>query len=99
VLLVDPGPEHLAEMRGVIYPSVIRGEIAALDQAFASGYVLEHTTPVTFTADLTSATRIADLFAMTPHAYRAPEAGRAALLRLDHLTVTVDVVLRTLKRG
>jgi 23S rRNA (guanine745-N1)-methyltransferase len=97
VLMVDPGPEHLAELRGVIYPTVNRSAIASLEQAEAAGYVLESATPVTYTAHLTSQAQIADLFAMTPHAYRATEAGRAALRALDQLTVTVDVVVRQLR--
>ena len=95
--MVDPGPEHLAELRAVIYPTVNRSAVASLEQAEAAGYVLESTTPVTYIAKLTSQAQIADLFAMTPHAYRAPDAGRAALQTLDRLTVTVDVVVRQLK--
>jgi 23S rRNA (guanine745-N1)-methyltransferase len=97
VLMVDPGPEHLAEMRAVIYPTVNRSPVASLDQAEAAGYVLETTTPVTYAAHLTSRSQIADLFAMTPHAHRASETGRAALQALDRLTVTVDVVVRQLR--
>jgi 23S rRNA (guanine745-N1)-methyltransferase len=97
VLMVDPGPEHLVELRAVIYPTVNRSPVASLQQAEAAGYVLESTTPVTYTANLTSQAQIADLFAMTPHAHRATEAGRAALQALDQLTVTVDVVVRQLR--
>ncbi len=97
VLMVDPGPEHLAELRAVIYPTVNRSPVASLEQAEAAGYVLEAATPLTYTAHLTSPAQIADLFAMTPHAYRAPEAGRAALQALDQLTVTVDVLVRQLR--
>jgi 23S rRNA (guanine745-N1)-methyltransferase len=97
VLMVDPGPEHLAELRAVIYPSVVRSPVASLAQAEAAGFGLEATTPLTYRVPLTSQPRIADLFAMTPHAYRAPEAGRLALQALRDLTVTVDVVVRQLK--
>jgi 23S rRNA (guanine745-N1)-methyltransferase len=97
VLMVDPGPEHLAELRAVIYPTVNRSPVASLEQAEAAGYVLESITPVTYAARLTSQAQITDLFAMTPHAHRATEAGRAALQALDQLTVTVDVVIRQLR--
>jgi 23S rRNA (guanine745-N1)-methyltransferase len=97
VLMVDPGPEHLAELRAVIYPTVNRSPVASLVQAEAAGCVLEYTTPVTYAAHLTSQAQIADLFAMTPHAHRTTEAGRAALQTLDRLTVTVDVVVRQLR--
>jgi 23S rRNA (guanine745-N1)-methyltransferase len=97
VLMVDPGPEHLAELRAVIYPTVNRSPVASLEKAEAAGYVLEASAPLTYAATLTSQAQIADLFAMTPHAYRAPEAGRAALQALDRLAVTVDVVVRQLR--
>jgi 23S rRNA (guanine745-N1)-methyltransferase len=97
VLLVDPGPDHLAELRAVIYPVVNRTPVAALDHATAAGFVLETTTPLTYTATLTSQAQIANLLAMTPHAYRAPDAGRLALRALDQLTVTIDVQLRQLR--
>jgi 23S rRNA (guanine745-N1)-methyltransferase len=97
VLLVDPGPEHLVELRSVIYPSVKRSPAASLHRAEASGYVLECATPLTYQADLTSQAQIADLFAMTPHAFRAPVAGQLALQALEKLSVTVDVVVRQLR--
>ena len=97
VVLVDPGPEHLAELRAVIYPSVTRSPVASLAAAERVGYELESTMPLTYPATLATPTQIADLFAMTPHAHRAPETGRAALRVLDQLTVTVDVVVRQLK--
>jgi 23S rRNA (guanine745-N1)-methyltransferase len=96
VVMVDPGPEHLAELRAVIYPTVNRSAVASLEQAEAAGYVLESATHVTYTIHLTSQAQIADLFAMTPHAHRASETGRAALQALEQLTVTVDVVIRQL---
>jgi 23S rRNA (guanine745-N1)-methyltransferase len=97
VLMVDPGPEHLAELRAVIYPTVIRSPAMSLEQAEAAGYVMEATSPLTYAASLTSQAQIADLFAMTPHAHRATDAGRAALQTLNELTVTVDVVVRQLR--
>jgi 23S rRNA (guanine745-N1)-methyltransferase len=99
VLLVDPGPEHLVELRSVIYPTVTRSAASSLDRAETAGYVLEVTTPLTYSAELTSQAQIADLFAMTPHAFRAPIAGQQALQALDRLTVTVDVTLRQLRRA
>jgi 23S rRNA (guanine745-N1)-methyltransferase len=97
VLMVDPGPDHLVELRSIIYRSVKRNNVSSLSRAEAAGYVLEHTTPLNYQAELTSQAKIADLLAMTPHAFRAPIEGRAALQALDRLTVTVDVVVRQLR--
>lgn len=99
VLMVDPGPDHLLELRTLIYPTVERGEgPAGFDPAERAGYRLVERQQVNFAADLVGREQIADLLAMTPHAHRATQAGRESLAALERLTVTVDVVLRLLSR-
>ncbi len=97
VLLVDPGPDHLIEVRETIYPTVIRSGPPSLAQAEAAGYQLESEVPVRFSIELESSAEIQDLVAMTPHAYRMPQAGREALARLERLDVTAEVVLRIVR--
>ena len=99
VLLVDPGPDHLIEMRSIIYPVVKPTEPPSLDAALRAGYHLADEQRLQFKAELSSAPLIADLLTMTPHDHRAPQAGREALAKLDRLTVTGDVVFRVLRRG
>ena len=98
VLLADPGSEHLIELREVIYPSVTRSGPPALDAAVAAGYGLADEQRVVYRTDLDSQAAIQDLLAMTPHAHRMAPAGRAALEHVQQLTVTIDVVLRDLRR-
>jgi 23S rRNA (guanine745-N1)-methyltransferase len=98
VLMVDPGPEHLVELRSIIYPSVHRSEISAVATAATrAGYDLEKEKRIQFQADLYIRAQISDLLAMTPHDHRAPIAGREALGRHERLRVTVDVVLRLMR--
>ncbi len=99
VLLVDPGPDHLIEMRSIIYPQVNATKSQLLDAAHAAGYTLVDEQRLRFGVELTSAAQIADLLGMTPHGHRAPLQGREALARLSQLSVTADVVFRTLRRG
>ena len=98
VLLVDPGPDHLIELRSIIYPQVNPTAPQSLDAAIRSGYRLQDEQRLQFQVELTSSAQIADLLAMTPHDHRAPLAGREALARLILLSVTADVVFRTLRR-
>jgi 23S rRNA (guanine745-N1)-methyltransferase len=98
VLLVDPGPDHLIEMRSIIYPQVNLTKPHSLEAANAAGYKLIDEQWLRFDVGLTSAAQIADLLGMTPHDYRAPLEGREALARLSQLSVTADVVFRTLLR-
>jgi 23S rRNA (guanine745-N1)-methyltransferase len=97
VLLVDPGPDHLLELREVIYPAVKRGEPPTLGPAMAAGYRLEDSSRLRFQAEVSSRALLQDLVAMTPHASRMPLAGREALGRLERLTVTFDVAFRMLR--
>lgn len=100
VLMVDPGPDHLLELRAIIYPTVERGEgPAGLDAAERAGYRLADQQQVKFAAELVGRDQIADLLAMTPHAHRATQAGRDSLATLESLNITGDVVLRLLSRA
>lgn len=96
VVLVDPGPDHLIELRQIIYPRVERSGPPALDRAVALGYRLEreHTLRLRFRIDAPDGIR--DLVAMTPHTYRIPAAGRDALREIERLDVTCDVAVRVL---
>ena len=97
VLLADPGPDHLIELREVIYPTVKRGEPPSLKAATAAGYRVEQVVALRYTSDIAQASLLQDLVAMTPHASRMPLAGREALARLERLDVTFDVTLRLLQ--
>jgi 23S rRNA (guanine745-N1)-methyltransferase len=96
VLLVDPGPEHLIELREVIYPEVRRSPPPALDKAEAAGFRLTHSQTLTFNTGALSRAQLDHLLVMTPHLYRASSEGKAAVAALDTLALTVDVVFRTL---
>jgi 23S rRNA (guanine745-N1)-methyltransferase len=99
VLMIDPGSDHLIELRQIIYPDVQRTEPQSLARAGANGYRMVRSDAVRFAIELNSRDAIQDLVAMTPHAHRMPDAGRTALAEFDHLTVTVDVVARVMQLG
>lgn len=96
LLQVDPGPDHLKELRQIVYPEV-RSEprkVGAEPQGFRRVKVQD----LGFTVHLEEAETIADLLAMTPHLYRASTEGRARAAALETLSVTVDVCLQTFER-
>ncbi|MEQ1697541.1 MAG: hypothetical protein ABL901_17035 [Hyphomicrobiaceae bacterium] len=98
VLMVDPGPDHLIELRSIIYPSVHRSEVAsAAPEGAHAHYEIRNEERVQFEVELYNRTQISDLLAMTPHDHRAPLAGREALARYDRLRVTVDVVFKLMR--
>jgi len=96
LLQVDAGPDHLRELREIIYPTVRRSPPPPLVGAEAAGYRLQREEGLRFSVTLTGTEMIQDLVAMTPHAHRVAQAGRKALAELRTLPATVDVAFRLL---
>ena len=96
LLQVDAGPEHLRELREVIYPT-LKPERPAPRQA-PPGFEHLATDTLRFPVHVDGAAPIADLLAMTPHLYRATAEGRARAAALTALTMTVDVRLARYQR-
>jgi 23S rRNA (guanine745-N1)-methyltransferase len=96
VVLIDPGPDHLQELRALIYPEVKRGARPALTPQPSYRPIAE--TAVTARAHVATKQAIADLLAMTPHAHRATAEGHARLAEAPSLDVTIDVAVRTYAR-
>ena len=97
LLQVDAGPDHLRELREIIYPALKPERGGAPVEP--PGFRRLATQTVRFTLELDSAAPIADLLAMTPHLYRASAEGRARAAALTALTLTVDVRLERYARG
>jgi 23S rRNA (guanine745-N1)-methyltransferase len=91
LLQVDAGPDHLRELREIIYPA-LKPERPA-DTQVPAGFGWLSTESVRFPLAIDGAEAIADLLAMTPHLYRASAEGRARAAALTALAVTVDVRL------
>jgi len=96
LIQADVGPEHLRELREIIYPS-LKPERERSD-ATPEGLTLRDSQSIRYSLSLHESGAIADLLAMTPHLYRASAEGRASAEALDSLTVTVDVRLTRFQR-
>jgi 23S rRNA (guanine745-N1)-methyltransferase len=99
IVLVDPGPDHLIELRRIIYPEVVRQGPPSLQRAIENGYRLERESMLRFPLSLETESAIGDLVAMTPHTYRIAAPGREALCRIERLDVTCEVCVRVLVLG
>jgi len=97
LLQVDAGPDHLRELREIIYPS-LKPERTA-DMRTPTGFSRLPTQTVRFSLDLIRTEQIADLLAMTPHLYRANAEGRAEAAALTSLSLSVDVRLTCFERS
>lgn len=93
---VDAGPDHLRELREIIYPS-LKPE-RPTDLQTPAGFSRLPTETLRFSIELTGAEQIADLLTMTPHLYRASAEGRAAAAALTALSLSVDGRLTCFER-
>ena len=99
VLLVDPAPDHLIELRSLIYPQVNRREPPSLEAAVSRGYRLVHQEIVGFPISLRTSAEIIDLLGMTPHLFRVSADARARLNAVPSLDMTAHVALRLVSLG
>lgn len=98
IILVESGPEHLLELRNIIYPTVNKTPPPDLAAAEAAGFSLVGQSNLKYLSRITSNEQIMNLLIMTPHYYRASQAGKQAAGQLDTIDLTVDVVFRVLEQ-
>lgn len=89
LLQVEAGPNHLRELREVIYPT-LKPE-RSTETEVPEGFTHHSSERVSYSLALNGSDEIADQLAMTPHLYRASAEGRARAAALEMLVVTVDV--------
>lgn len=96
LLQVDTGPDHLRELREVIYPSLKPERTETMPTP--AGFAVRPSETLRFRLDVSGAEQIADLLAMTPHLYRATAEGRARAAALTEISLTVDVRMACFER-
>ena len=94
LLSVDAGPQHLIELREVLYPNVTVSESKIIPKAHAAGFSIGETSILQFETAPLSQLEINQLLSMTPHLFRASSEGRKRSALLNQLSVTVDVVFQ-----
>lgn len=88
-LRVLPGPDHLLEIRQLIYPEVIQGNEKLEVESFPELTFLHQETvryPITLNTE-----ELLSLVRMTPHFWKTTKADKEALNTLAALTVTIDM--------
>ena len=94
---IDAGPDHLRELREIIYP-VLKAE-RAIETIVPAGFSVVSSETVRYSAEINGQQQIADLLAMTPHLFRASSEGKARVAALQTLAVTVDVRVTRYRRN
>ncbi len=90
LILIETAEHHQKELKNILYPQVKPYSELKLQPAQEHGFIHETQSKTCYEINLNKQ-QIAQLLAMTPHLYRAPKTGIAAVQALDFLTLTVDV--------
>lgn len=96
LLSVTAGPQHLIELREILYPNVKHSESTSLQQALEAGFCEGELSTLQFTTAPLSQPEISHLLTMTPHLFRASHDGKANAARLQAFPVTVQVQFQQL---
>ncbi len=98
VVLVEPGPDHLKELRALIYTDVKKTDPPDLACAEEAGFSIRGRQMLQFKTGAINNRQINDLLVMTPHFYRANKEGRETAQKLEKLELTVDIVFTVLEK-
>ncbi len=98
IVLVEPGPDHLKELREIIYTEVKKSQPQDLSYLKQMGFSLLDRRLLQFKTGAINNEQIKNLLLMTPHFYRATKEGREAAANLKKLDLTVDIVFRVLEK-
>ena len=93
IILVNTGPQHLIELRHIIYDEVRLDTFSPITKMAEAGFECVGEDTVQQTIHLTSSQHIGDLLMMTPHHWRVTQTARERLLAHTELDVSIDVVL------
>ncbi len=98
IILVEPGADHLKELREVIYSDVKKSQPQERSEFEDKGFVILDKQIVQFKTGAIDKQQINNLLIMTPHFYRANKQGREAAAKLQRLDLTVDFIVSVLEK-
>lgn len=98
IILVEPGTDHLKELREIIYAEVKKTDLQDHSDLKETGLSVVACEQLRFETDVLDNEQINNLLIMTPHFYRATKEGREAAGKLEQLDLTVDIVFWTLEK-
>ncbi len=91
LIRVDAGPDHLLELREIIYPVVRRVDQSSAVVRQEVGFRQIDNQSLCYQTAAVGQPLLSDLLLMTPHLYRASHEGKQALQQIEQMVLTVDV--------
>lgn len=92
-VFVSPGPDHLYEMKKVLYEHPYLNQVKDIDDFLP--LVDEKTISASFTPD---SRVLENLFHMTPYAYKTGAEGMQRLAETEDLTITAEFLIRIFEK-
>jgi 23S rRNA (guanine745-N1)-methyltransferase len=99
IVMADPGPDHLIELRNAIYETVRRNPATDISAALDDNWHLSLSNDVQFTTTALTAAQFEHLLVMTPHLYRASREGRERAAQLQDIALSADVLIRVISQA
>jgi len=95
VILGDSGPDHLIELRHLLYPEIKTKPES--EKVIPKGFEAPEIKRLTQQINIADAEQVADLIAMTPHQHRATKERIAEAVQHKYDGITLDVVFSIYK--
>jgi 23S rRNA (guanine745-N1)-methyltransferase len=93
LLLVEPGPEHLLELRKALYPMITEKKMEEKNEKINNYFLLNEKTRYQEPDKKFSSENINDLLCMTPHGFRASKEKIKFVMDNPPLTMMIDVLI------
>jgi 23S rRNA (guanine745-N1)-methyltransferase len=93
VIMLDPAPNHLIQLRQSLYQNVV---IKESDFLCPDDFTLQHSETIQTHISVTQADHIADLIAMTPHQHRATQQAITHICQTGCPHLTLEATIRIL---
>jgi len=98
IILVEPGPDHLRQLREIIYSDVKKATAPGFSCVEDSDFLLVDRQSLQFSTEVMGKQQVNHLLMMTPHFHRATASARATLSEREQLKLSIDVVFRILEK-
>jgi 23S rRNA (guanine745-N1)-methyltransferase len=98
LLLASAGPQHLIELREVLYPRIKHTDSALVRHAQGAGFEEGSAATLEYTTAALGQPEIHQLLTMTPHLFRANHDGKARAAQLQNFRVTVQVQFQAMHK-
>ena len=98
IITVNTGPQHLMQLREVIYDEVKAESFSPVPKMADAGFIAVDEQKLTYEVTVPGGDPLVALFNMTPHRWKVSPERAEKLQTIDSLALEIDVVLHRFRR-